>query len=378
MRTMRAVGGVTGRRDDMPSPRIALAMIVRDEERSLGRALSSAHALVDDIIVADTGSLDGTVEVARAHGARIAHVAWSDDFAAARNHALGQTDADVVFMMDADEWVEPGDPDVLRRWASTAGAGAAGQVTVISESESDDATLTTEARIVRVLPRGSRFVGRIHEQATGYSSLTTVPGVRLLHDGYRTPQLDRKRGRNERILQQLLAGTPDDPYLLFQLGRERQIAGAFGDAADAYLRALPHVDDHTPWRDDVRARLIVSLHRAGRVDDALATTTDLLGRTPSAEVLFAAGNLFLDLAVASPARRTTFVPMARSAWRACLAIGEPRDGRDTTPGCGSYLAADNLAALCEAQGDETGRRHWRDLAATLRRDAGVDHGVVAH
>lgn len=348
------------------SRRVCLAMVVRDEERSLARAITSAADLVDEIVVVDTGSIDNTVEVARTHGARVTHFAWRDDFAAARNEALNQADADVVFMMDGDEWVEPGAPQALRRWAAGAPAGAAGEVTVLSETESDGAVLMSTAHIVRVVPQGSRFVGQVHEQATGYTSLTPVPGLQLRHDGYRSPQLNRKKGRNERILRQLLADSPDDPYLLFQFGRERQITGAYAEAADAYLAALPHVDETTPWRDEVRTRAIVSLQRSGRSKDALAMTTDMLNRAPSAEVLFAAGSLFLDLAVATPSRRGTFIPMARSAWRACLEVGEPTDGRDSTPGCGSFLAAENLAALCEAQGDDVGRRHWRELASALR------------
>lgn len=350
------------------SQRVSLAMIVRDEERSLGRALASAADLVDEMIVVDTGSTDHTVEIARIHGARVTHFTWRDDFAAARNEALGQAETGVVFMMDGDEWVEPGDPQALRRWAAGAAAGAAGEVTVLSDFESDGAMLTSAARIVRVLPRGSRFVGRIHEQATAYNSLALVPGLQLRHDGYRSQQLNRKKGRNERILRQLLEASPDDPYLLFQFGRERQIAGVYAEAADAYLAALPHVDETTPWRDDVRTRAIVSLQRSGRSEDALAMTTDMLKLAPSAEVLFAAGSLFVDLAVATPSQRGTFIPMARSAWRACLAVGEPTDGRDSTPGCGSFLAAENLAALCEAEGDDVGRHHWRELASALRAD----------
>ena len=349
------------------SPRVTLAMIARDEERSIGRALTSASALVDDVVVVDTGSTDRTVSIAQAHGARVAHFQWTDDFAVARNHALAEADGDVVFMLDADEWVDGDDPEVLRRWARHAGAGAAGSVTVLSDSESEGDVLWTQAQIVRVASRGAQFIGRVHEQLTGYASLSAVSGLQLRHDGYRAAQLTRKKGRNERLLRQLLTDSPGDPYLLFQLGRERQIAGDYAGAANSYLSALPQVDDSTPWRDEVRARLIVSLQRAGRVDEALATTTDLLGRTPSAEVLFAAGNLFLDLAVSTPARSHAFLPMARSAWRAALAVGEPTDGRDSTPGCGSYLAAENLAALCEVEGDEAGWRRWQELGADFRR-----------
>ena len=349
-------------------PRIALTMIVRDEERSLSRALTSAAPLVDDIVVVDTGSVDDTVAVAVAHGARVSHFTWIDDFAAARNCALAHAESELALVLDADEWVDSDDESVLRRWALGAGPGVAGEVTVLSESDSDGDTLTAQVDSVRVLPRGSWYVGRIHEQPTGYASLTAIPGMHLRHEGYRAAQLERKKGRNERILRQLLSANPDDPYLQFQYGRERQIAGAFGEAADAYLTALPHVDEHTPWRDDIRSRVIFALYRAGRAEAALTTTTTFLGGPAgqSAEVLFAAGNLFLDLAIATPSRRHSLIPMARAAWQACLDVGEPTDGRDSTPGCGSFLAADNLAGLCAAEGDEAGRRRWAQVAASLR------------
>lgn len=357
------------------NPRVSLAMIVRDEERCLARALRSAAHLVDDMVVVDTGSVDGTAEIAQSNGARVEHFPWIDDFAAARNHALSVAGADAVIMLDADEWVEPTtDPSILRQWVRRTGGRAAGVVTVASETESDGDLVTTHAQIVRVVPRGARFVGRIHEQATGFDRTTAVEGLLLHHDGYRPAQVERKRGRNERLLRQLLANDPHDPYLLFQLGRERQIAGAYAEAAEAYLSALPGVDDTTAWRDDARARVIYSLHRAGRTDDALTATTRLLRDNPSAEVLFAAGNLFLDLAVGSPHRRHEFLPMARSAWRACLGVGEPTDGRDGTPGCGSFLAAGNLAALCEAEGDEAGQRRWRELARSLRHEGASGTG----
>ena len=44
--------------------KINLVMIVKDEERCLGRCLKAAGPLVDEIVIADTGSSDRTVEIA--------------------------------------------------------------------------------------------------------------------------------------------------------------------------------------------------------------------------------------------------------------------------------------------------------------------------
>jgi glycosyltransferase involved in cell wall biosynthesis len=76
----------------MPSPRhaprLTLVIIARDEATQIGAGLESARAVVDAMIVLDTGSRDETVAIAKAAGAEVDHFEWSDDFAAARNAAL--------------------------------------------------------------------------------------------------------------------------------------------------------------------------------------------------------------------------------------------------------------------------------------------------
>ena len=55
------------------------------------------------MIVIDSGSTHRTVELAKAQGAKVTFRAWDDDFAAQRNFALEQTEADWVLYLDADE-----------------------------------------------------------------------------------------------------------------------------------------------------------------------------------------------------------------------------------------------------------------------------------
>ena len=87
--------------------KINLVMIVRNEERSLERCLKSAEHLVDDIIIADTGSADRTKEIARNAGALVLEYEWNDDFSAARNFALDHSDGDWNLVLDADETLRP-------------------------------------------------------------------------------------------------------------------------------------------------------------------------------------------------------------------------------------------------------------------------------
>jgi glycosyltransferase involved in cell wall biosynthesis len=87
-------------------PTLALSMIVRDEEQTLPTCLESVKDLVDEIVIADTGSTDGTVEVAKRFGARYFSIPWENDFARARNRALEEVRSDWVLALDADERVD--------------------------------------------------------------------------------------------------------------------------------------------------------------------------------------------------------------------------------------------------------------------------------
>jgi glycosyltransferase involved in cell wall biosynthesis len=82
---------------------ISLCMIVKNEEKILARCLDSIADLVDEIIVVDTGSEDGTKREAARYGAAVYDFPWTDDFAAARNFAFSKAGCEYIYSADADE-----------------------------------------------------------------------------------------------------------------------------------------------------------------------------------------------------------------------------------------------------------------------------------
>jgi Glycosyl transferase family 2 len=85
--------------------RIAACVIAQDEQEHLPKALASV-AFCDETIVVDGGSRDGTVEVARAGGARVIENPWPG-YAIQRNVALDAAQSDWILEVDADERVSP-------------------------------------------------------------------------------------------------------------------------------------------------------------------------------------------------------------------------------------------------------------------------------
>ncbi|BDU75219.1 glycosyltransferase family 2 protein [Mesoterricola sediminis] len=104
--------------------KLTVAMIARDEAAHLGHCLASIQDLADEIVLVDTGSVDGTPAIAAAHGARVGTFAWVQDFAAARNASLDLATGDWVLVLDADEAVDAADHGRIRAALAAPGAEA--------------------------------------------------------------------------------------------------------------------------------------------------------------------------------------------------------------------------------------------------------------
>jgi tetratricopeptide (TPR) repeat protein len=92
---------------------LGLSMIVKDGEATLARCLDSVRGVADEIVIADTGSSDRSIEIARQYGANVFSVPWESDFAKARNRSLARVQSDWVLMMDADEMLDTDAVDLM-------------------------------------------------------------------------------------------------------------------------------------------------------------------------------------------------------------------------------------------------------------------------
>jgi glycosyltransferase involved in cell wall biosynthesis len=90
---------------------LSVVLITQNEEKNLPATLDSVMPLVRDgrgeIIVIDSGSTDGTLQIARSYGAQIFSEPWKG-FAGQKNSAIDKASGDWVLQLDADEALEPG------------------------------------------------------------------------------------------------------------------------------------------------------------------------------------------------------------------------------------------------------------------------------
>lgn len=350
--------------------RIALVMIARDEARCIERCLASARAWVDEMWVLDTGSTDATAQIAARCGARVAHFTWVDDFAAARNAALALTDADWCLVLDADEWIVRGG-ETLAALRSQAPAFI-GQISVASSFDAGQGSAgEAPSWLPRVLPRGVRYEGRVHEQPQSDLPRQRLP-LRVGHDGYLGAQMAHKQGRNEHLLQLALAAQPDDAYLRYQLGKDFEVRAEFVNAAPHYLQALEQVDAGASWRHDLVLRTLFTLKKLSRFESAVTLAeTEMPRWSESPDYYFTLGDLLLDWAASAPERAGELLPMIESSWVRAIEIGERPELHDTVRGRGSFLAAHNLAVFHSSLGNDEQALRWRQREAAFRAPCAV-------
>ena len=357
MAAWRSEGAVT---------RLSLVMIARNEAARIARALDSARAHVDRMIVLDTGSLDSTAEIARACGAEVHAFDWCDDFAAARNAAIARSDAAWNLVLDADEWLEEGAeclaPDQLR----SDGPRFLGDVRIASQMDGDGNESTAHSWIARLLPAGVGYTGRIHEQP-----VSDLPHVRLPltlgHDGYTTASLDRKGDRNEVLLMREIEARPDDAYLWFQLAKEHQSRGRTAQACLCFTEARRLAPPQAPWRHALIVRSLIALKADGRLQDALILADqEVCNWQDSPDFYYVIGDLYLEASTHNPDQALTdWLPVVEQAWKRCLEIGERPDLDGSVTGRGGHMAAHNLAVFYRAIGRHALATEYQALTASL-------------
>jgi len=84
--------------------KITLIVPTYNEEKVLDRCIVSTKDLADEILVVDSFSSDNTLEIAKAHGARIIQRKYENS-ASQKNWAIPQASFSWILLLDADEWL---------------------------------------------------------------------------------------------------------------------------------------------------------------------------------------------------------------------------------------------------------------------------------
>lgn len=88
-------------------PTLSVILITRNEESNLDDCLASLDGIAQQIVVVDSNSTDGTLEIANRYGALMAYPSDWPGFGPQKNRALDLATCDWVLSLDADERLTP-------------------------------------------------------------------------------------------------------------------------------------------------------------------------------------------------------------------------------------------------------------------------------
>jgi tetratricopeptide (TPR) repeat protein len=272
-----------------PAPLLSICMIVKNEEQNLARALASAAGLDAELLVVDTGSTDGTVEVALRAGARVVHFPWVDDFSAARNFGLASARGRWLLVLDADEELSG---DLRARIGAILEASEAGAVRIPVSNVDDRGALRMRAPSVRIVRsgRGFAYEGRVHESlepSLGRAAAAIEDAdLAIIHHGY-TQTEDARKQRHERNMRLVLAAheaAPNEPRHWHYLGLQHAIVGEHEAAARWFERVIAERPDHelAGWSASQLASIRLAERAIGAAWEAARAGTGAgLGRVAS-------------------------------------------------------------------------------------------------
>ena len=209
---------------------LTLSMIVKNEEKYLEDCLKSVDGVVDEIVIVDTGSTDGTKSIAEKYGAIIYDFKWINDFSAARNYALEKSKGNWILYLDADERLSPESAVELKELTSQQKPEAYYcRVVSIDDVKKRPSVMS----YVRLFPKfgSTMFEGAVHEQIE-YSlerNGCTIKdsSIDIIHVGYNIgeDEIRRKAERNLSILKDEFARNGSSYYAL-------QLAQTYGILRD--------------------------------------------------------------------------------------------------------------------------------------------------
>lgn len=215
----------------MKKPFYSIGIIFKNEIRCLERCLKSLQPLRNavpcELVMADTGSSDGSREVAERYADILFDFPWVDDFSAARNAVMDRCSGAWYLSIDADEWLAENIDELVLLSKDQKQPLNFGGVTLRNYKSFDLEKGQNYVEFVAVrllrMSTGIHYKGCIHESWSNPDGSTleimTLSKTMFYHDGYIYEDKaaeQAKRERNMALLKKKLRENPNHLQTLIE------------------------------------------------------------------------------------------------------------------------------------------------------------------
>lgn len=257
---------------------ISLCMIVKNEENNLERCLNSVKDLVDEIIILDTGSTDNTVAIAAEFNSKIFHYNWCNDFSKARNESLKHATKDFIFIMDADDELDPNDKEKFLNLKNNLDDSETIYYfqTISHLSQAFNSYINSSINLMpRLFKNNTKYYYKnaLHEQLKSEVPLDklkkSIIDIHIFHYGYLEDSSTNKSkfNRNVSILEKQLVDEPNEPFHYFNLGNEYCSIRNFEEALKYFLISYKDFNPSKGYSPRLIIKLIICYYSLNKIPE---------------------------------------------------------------------------------------------------------------
>lgn len=230
---------------------LSIGIIFKNDIRCIERCLKALEplrkAVPSELVMADTGSEDGSRQVVEQYADILIDFPWINDFAAARNAVMDHCSGKWYLGVDTDEYLDEDISQIVKFLRDKKRLEAGGVVCIRNYDNYELTGNYTDFLALRMIRMslGLRYTGAIHERfdVEGTLNLYALNKTIFHHDGYvglGGEQGKAKRERNISLLREKLKDDPDDLMALLQF---IESGGNESDFMDQMRHALSLVEE---------------------------------------------------------------------------------------------------------------------------------------
>ena len=329
---------------------LSICMIIKNEERLLDKCLDAVSSLGAELIIVDTGSTDASIDIAGRYTDRLYEYKWCNDFSAARNFAVSKASNDCILSLDADEVLDTFQLSRLKKCIEkctddTTDYPPLGRIVCKNHYSNNGEENVLVEKLPRIFSKSHyHFEGIVHEQLVPLDPAAKKTyidsSLEFNHYGYYGDEdfIKNKSDRNISLLKAMLEETPDDPYIMYQIGKSHFMRGDYASSCQIFGECLYHdLDPKLEYVQDLVESYGYSLLNTGQYEAALGLEGVYNEFSISCEFVFLMGLIYMNNALFDKAVREF---RKATAFKTCKIAGT-----------NSYRANYNIGVIHECTGN---------------------------